>query len=94
MGVDVFIEKDGRVSDAKIVMSSGHQALDASTLKEVLTWRFAPGQLDGQPTAMWNIYTVTFSLYDKRYPMPDQTAALAQFHKLIEQRRAERSVAE
>lgn len=89
VGVEVLVGEDGRVADARIVMSSDHEALDASTLKEVFIWRFVPGRLNGKPTAMWSIYTVTFCLYDKRYPMPDQTAAVAELQKLINQRKTE-----
>ncbi len=88
MGVDVLVGEAGRVEDAKIVMSSGHEALDAATLREALTWRFAPGRLNGKPTAMWNTFTITFSLYDKNRPMPDQSRGLAEMRQLSEQRKA------
>lgn len=87
-GVDVLVGEDGRVKDAKIVMSSGHEALDAATLREAVTWRFRPGRVNGTPTAMWNTFVVTFSLYDKNRPMPDQTQGLAEMRKLREQREA------
>lgn len=88
VGVDVLVGEDGSVRDAKIVMSSGHEALDAATLREALTWRFAPGRLNGKPTAMWNTFTITFSLYDNNRPMPDQTQALAEMRKMSERRKA------
>jgi TonB family protein len=88
VGVDVLVGEDGRVKDAKIVMSSGHAALDASTQREALTWRFRPGQMNGKATQMWSTFTITFSLDDKNRPMPDQTQALAEMRKMSEQRKA------
>jgi TonB family protein len=88
VGVDVFIGEDGRVKEAKIVMSSGHEELDASTLKEAWSWRFAPGCLNDKPTGMWSTFTITFSLYDRNHPMPDQSLALAEMRKMTDERKA------
>jgi TonB family protein len=88
VGVDVFVGKDGRVKETKIVMSSGHQELDAATLKEASTWRFVPGRLNDELIEMWNTFIITFSLYDKNRPMPDQSLALAEMQKMIDERKA------
>lgn len=87
VGVDVLVDVDGAVKDARILMSSGHPAMDASTLQEARTWRLQPGRLNGKPAALWSSYFISFTL--SGVAMPDQKQAMAEANAKIEQRRAE-----
>ena len=88
VGVDVLVNVDGSVKDARILMSSGHPPMDAATLKEARTWRFEPGQINGRPAAIWSTFFITFSISGGA-AMPDQKQAMAEAYDKIEQRRAE-----
>ncbi len=48
--VEVTIERDGTVSDAKVIKSIGH-GVDERVLATVQKWRFRPAILDGTPIA-------------------------------------------
>ena len=49
--VSMIVKADGTTSDLKIVRSS-HQALDQNVLAAVSQYRYKPGMLDNQPTAI------------------------------------------
>jgi TonB family protein len=46
------IEKDGRVQQVKIIVTTGQPELDEAIENLVKRWRYAPGQLDGRPVAV------------------------------------------
>jgi len=47
------VDVSGRVVDAKVETSSGHQALDDAAIREALrSWRYTPGTRSGVPTTM------------------------------------------
>lgn len=48
--VEVTIERDGSVSDMKVIQSVGH-GVDERVLATVQRWRFRPAILDGSPIA-------------------------------------------
>ena len=52
--LQILIDPDGRVADAKLVQSSGFDRLDRAALQGVKTnYRFIPGTVDGKPQPMW-----------------------------------------
>jgi len=48
----VFIGTDGLPVSARLVKSSGFDALDQAALTAVMRWRYSPGKRNGVPTAM------------------------------------------
>lgn len=58
--LQVLVDVDGRVIDAKLLQSSGYDRLDQAALAGVKNdYRFLPGTIDGQPQQMW--YTFKFN---------------------------------
>lgn len=51
--LSVHVAADGRVLEAGIARSSGHDMLDATAVESVKKWRFEPATLDGKPVADW-----------------------------------------
>jgi protein TonB len=61
--VEIYVLPTGRVSDARIIRSSGFEELDQSTLAEAKRkWRLLPATRDGVPIAQWHRLRVTFKL--------------------------------
>lgn len=60
--LQVFVGVNGRVSDVRVLTSSGFTRLDEAAAKEVRTWRFAPATRGGQPIATWVNVPVKFEL--------------------------------
>ncbi len=58
----VFIDTDGRASQAEILRSSGFERLDQVALQTVRRWRYVPGKRAGVPEAMWFTVPLTFAL--------------------------------
>ncbi|NIC42405.1 energy transducer TonB [Aquabacterium sp. A08] len=58
----VFIEVDGRASQAEIRTSSGYDRLDQTALQTVLRWRYVPGKRNGVAEAMWFNVPINFVL--------------------------------
>jgi periplasmic protein TonB len=64
--VEIYVMENGRVGDARIVKSSGFEALDRATINEAKrNWRLKPGTRDGVPVAQWHRLTVAFRLEDR-----------------------------
>jgi protein TonB len=64
--VEIYVMENGRVGDARIVKSSGFEALDRATIIEAKrNWRLKPGTRDGVPVAQWHRLTVAFRLEDR-----------------------------
>jgi len=58
--LDVLIDASGRVTDAKVVRSSGFPRLDQAALEGVkASYHFVPGTIDGKPAPMQ--YTFRFN---------------------------------
>jgi protein TonB len=59
----VFVQPNGRISEAQVAVSSGFPRLDDAALREALrSWRFLPNTVDGVATAGWSRIAVTFRL--------------------------------
>jgi len=64
--LEVFVQPDGRVSDARIVKSSGFEAFDRATLDEARRrWRLLPATRDGVPYPQWARQRVVFRLVNR-----------------------------
>jgi protein TonB len=61
--IEVYVLPSGRVGDARIIKSTGFDALDRSALAEAKrNWRLLPATRDGVPIAQWHRLRVTFRL--------------------------------
>jgi protein TonB len=61
--VQVLVDTNGRVTDAKLVQSSGFDRLDQAALEGVKgNYRFVPGTVDGKPAPMWFTFRFTWKL--------------------------------
>jgi periplasmic protein TonB len=61
--IEVYVLPNGRVGDARIVRSTGYEALDRSALEESKRkWHLAPATRDGVPFAQWHRLRVVFKL--------------------------------
>ena len=61
----LYVLPNGRVGDAKISRSSGHQRLDEAAIREARrSWRFIPASSAGEAIASWGTFAVRFSLQD------------------------------
>jgi len=47
------IARDGSVTYASIVPSTGYEEWDTLAVAEIRKWRFSPAIVDGQPVAIW-----------------------------------------
>ena len=65
--VEVFVQPSGRVADARIVRSSGHELFDRATLDEARrNWRLLPATRNGEPYAQWYRLRVVFKLKNQQ----------------------------
>lgn len=61
--LQVMVDTSGRVTDSKLVQSSGSQRLDHAALEGVKTnYHFFPGTVDGKPQPMWFTFKFTWKL--------------------------------
>jgi protein TonB len=60
--VRVLISANGRVREAHLYQSSGHDRLDNAALQTVLDWRCQPVLQGGEPQAAWRSAPVDFVL--------------------------------
>ena len=58
----VYVTAAGRVSGVEVAASSGHAVLDGAAVRAVRTWRFAPAERGGRPTAATVRLPVRFAL--------------------------------
>jgi protein TonB len=60
----LYIQADGRVSDAKVQKSSGYERLDEAAMREAMkgSWRFIPATQGGVAVATWHPLKITFRL--------------------------------
>jgi periplasmic protein TonB len=64
--VEVFVQPDGRIGDARIVRSSGYAEFDQVTLDEARRrWRMVPATADGRPITQWYRLRVKFKLTNR-----------------------------
>jgi protein TonB len=61
--LQVLVDPSGRVTDSKLVQSSGSDRLDQAALQGVKTsYHFIPGSVDGRPQPMWYTFKFTWKL--------------------------------
>ena len=61
--LQVLVDTDGRVVDARIAQSSGFADLDRAALDGIKSdYRFLPGMIDGQKREMWHTLKFTWKL--------------------------------
>lgn len=61
--LNLLIGPNGRVQDAKILQSSGHDLLDRAALRHAQReWRFLPATEGGEPVTKWFRFAVEFKL--------------------------------
>ncbi|HUH84665.1 MAG TPA: energy transducer TonB [Stellaceae bacterium] len=61
--LQVLVGADGRVTDSKLVQTSGFDRLDQAALAGVKgNYRFVPGTIDGKPAPMWFTFRFTWKL--------------------------------
>jgi len=64
--VEILVQTDGRIGDARIVKSSGYASFDQATLEEARRkWRMLPATRDGQLVADWYRLRVKFKLTNR-----------------------------
>ncbi|NKB88853.1 MAG: TonB family protein [Acidobacteria bacterium] len=61
--VEIVINTEGAVSEARIVNSSTDDTLDQAALVAVRKWLFEPGSLDGELVPVRAIVTINFRVY-------------------------------
>ena len=61
--VEVYVQANGHIGDARIVTSSGYDFFDRATLEEARrNWRMLPATRNGEPFAQWYRTRVVFKL--------------------------------
>lgn len=61
--LQIYVNEEGRVVDAKVAKSSGHKRLDEAAVKHVKrAWRFKPGTKNGKVFGTWMTVPVRFVL--------------------------------
>ena len=57
------IERNGSVSNAKVLYSSGSSSFAAASLDALREWRYSPGMIDGAPVRVLLTVTTTYRNY-------------------------------
>ena len=73
--MDLYVDAEGRVTDAKVIASAGED-LDRAAALAVKQFRFEPGKVDGQPVPVKVTYRYAFKLEHK--PPPAAGAPVAE----------------
>jgi protein TonB len=60
--LEVFVNRDGSVGDAKVFKSSGYAILDKTAMKSVKKWEFEPGKRGDENVGMWVRVPVRYRL--------------------------------
>jgi TonB family protein len=92
IGLILYINESGKVTQARIGKSTGHKALDDAALAGLAAWQLQPGTVDGAPTGMWNCFMITFSAEDQRpyQATPKDREEIDVFNRLCDQERIKR----
>lgn len=65
--VEILVQPNGRIGDARIVKSSGHELFDRAALDEARrNWRMLPATRNGEPYAQWYRLRVVFKLKNQQ----------------------------
>lgn len=57
---DVCVERNGSVSEVRVVRSTAFAAYDAKIQREIRSWKYQPVLLDGQPAAGCTTVTLVY----------------------------------
>jgi protein TonB len=60
--LEVLVMRDGRVSELRILESSGHHILDKAALRSIRNWLFEPARRGEEPIDMWVRVPVRFKI--------------------------------
>jgi TonB family protein len=60
--MELLINSQGEVSQARVARSSGWPLLDNAALEGVRNWRLKPGTANGEPQCMWGKFASSFRL--------------------------------
>lgn len=65
--VEILVQPNGRIGDARIVRSSGYDLFDRAALDEARrSWRMLPATRNGEPYAQWYRLRVVFKLRNQQ----------------------------
>jgi protein TonB len=60
--LEVLVNKEGKVSDYRIIQSCGHSVLDKAAMKSIRDWLFEPGMRGDKKVEMWVKVPIRFEL--------------------------------
>ena len=60
--VRFLVDKLGQVSRIRIVESSPEGVFDSTVRTTLLSWKFAPGKVEGKPVSTWVVTTIAFKM--------------------------------
>jgi periplasmic protein TonB len=63
--MEVFVDREGKVRDLRLVQSSGHAMLDRAAMRAVKGWMFEPARQGEEKVDMWVKVPLTFRLKDQ-----------------------------
>jgi periplasmic protein TonB len=67
VGLQLYINETGRVSEAKMISSSGFERLDEAAVKHATrSWKFVPCMKGDVPVACWHQMKFTFKIEDAK----------------------------
>jgi protein TonB len=65
--VEIYVQPNGRIGDARVVRSSGYELFDRAALDEARrSWRMLPATRNGEPFAQWYRLRVVFKLKNQQ----------------------------
>lgn len=65
--VEIFVQPNGRVGDARVIRSSGYDLFDRAAVEEARrSWRMLPAMRNGEPYAQWYRLRVVFKLKNQQ----------------------------
>jgi protein TonB len=65
--VELYVQPNGRIGDARVVRSSGYELFDRAALDEARrNWRMLPATRNGEPYAQWYRLRVVFKLKNQQ----------------------------
>ncbi len=65
--LSIYVNEEGKVTEAKVEKSSGFEKLDEAAVKEALrSWKFTPATSGGKPIGVWQNINVRFKIENER----------------------------
>lgn len=66
-GLNLYLNEEGKVTDAQIASSSGSERLDEAAVKHALrSWKFIPCMVGDKPVACWHQIKFTWKIEDAK----------------------------